>query len=106
MGEEFSNVFIFSLQHFTADYLAVVLKKKHSKVYTEIYVCMRTVEELMCLMMMKFATDFRLCTVATSVFESTGGERPQSAKILFSLLLKKKKKLVLAIYFKRMVLCF
>lgn len=68
---------------------------------------MRTVEELMCLMMMmmmmKFATDFRLCTVATSVFESTGGERPQSAKILFSLLLKI---LVLAIYFKRMVLCF
>lgn len=67
---------------------------------------MTTVEELMCLMMMmmmKFATDFRLCTVATSVFESTGGERPQSAKILFSLLLKI---LVLAIYFKRMVLCF
>lgn len=31
------------------------------------------------------ATYFRLCTVATNVVKSTGGERPQNATRLFSL---------------------
>lgn len=79
MGDEF-NVFIFATALYHWIFSSGLEKKKCSKVYKEIYVYPRTEEESMCFVMNKFATDICLCTVATIVVKSTGGEHPQIAE--------------------------
>lgn len=88
LGEEFNNVSIFATALYHWIFSSGLEKKKCSKVYKETYVCPRTVEESMCLIMNKFATDVCLCTVARTVV-STGGEHPQTVKKMFSLFYKK-----------------